>query len=123
MKSSLEPAFSSRRVAVFSALIGAFFAVLVVRLYVLQVVRGGSYLAKSEENFIQERRIAHRRGLILDQTGQVLVDSRPALIVPGQTVKRCPGRLQAGTHRWSGRSPWRRTQMAFRQVESLHEPH
>ncbi len=78
MKSSLEPAFSSRRVAVFSALIGAFFAVLVVRLYVLQVVRGGSYLAKSEENFIQERRIAHRRGLILDQTGQVLVDSRPS---------------------------------------------
>jgi penicillin-binding protein 2 len=78
MKSSLEPAFSARRVTVFSALIGAFFTVLTVRLYVLQVVRGPSYLAKSEENFIQERRIAHRRGLILDQTGQVLVDSRPS---------------------------------------------
>lgn len=78
MKSSLEPAFSSRRVAVFVALIGAFFAILIGRLYLLQVVRGASYLAKSEENFVQERRIAHRRGLILDQTGQVLVDSRPA---------------------------------------------
>lgn len=78
MKSSLEPAFSARRVTVFVVLIGAFFLVLVGRLYLLQVVRGASYLEKSEENFVQERRIAHRRGLILDQTGQVLVDSRPA---------------------------------------------
>lgn len=78
MKSSLEPAFSSRRVAAFVLLIGLFLSVLVGRLYVLQVLRGESYQQKSEENFIQERRIAHRRGLILDQTGQVLVDSRPA---------------------------------------------
>ncbi len=78
MKSSLEAAFSTRRVTVFTALIGAFFCVLIGRLYVLQVVRGESYLHKSEENFIQERRVTHTRGLILDQTGQVLVDNRPA---------------------------------------------
>ena len=78
MKSSLEPAFSSRRVAVFVVLIGLFFSVLVGRLYMLQVVKGVEYLHKSEENFIQERRVAHARGLILDQTGKVLVDNRPA---------------------------------------------
>jgi len=78
MKSSLEPAFSQRRVTVFVVLIGLFFCVLIGRLYMLQVVRGGEYLHKSEENFIQERRVAHARGLILDQTGKVLVDNRPA---------------------------------------------
>jgi penicillin-binding protein 2 len=78
MKSSLEPAFSARRVSVFVVLIGLFFAVLEGRLYLLQVVRGESYLHKSEENFIQERRVAHARGLILDQSGKVLVDNRPA---------------------------------------------
>ncbi|HEY1098861.1 MAG TPA: hypothetical protein VGF99_08025, partial [Myxococcota bacterium] len=78
MKSSLEPAFTRRRVAIFVVLIGLFFCVLVGRLYLLQVVRGASYLHKSEENFIQERRVAHARGLILDQSGKVLVDNRPA---------------------------------------------
>ena len=78
MKSSLEPAFSQRRVTVFVMLIALFFSVLVGRLDLLQVVRGLSYLHKSEENFIQERRVAHARGLILDQTGKVLVDNRPA---------------------------------------------
>jgi penicillin-binding protein 2 len=78
MKSSLEAAFSMRRVSIFTALIGAFFCVLIGRLYLLQVVRGESYLHKSEENFIQERRVTHTRGLLLDQSGQVLVDNRPA---------------------------------------------
>lgn len=78
MKSSLEPAFSARRVAIFTALIGLFFFGLIARLYVLQVLRGESYLHKSEENFIQERRITHARGLILDQAGRMLVDNRPS---------------------------------------------
>lgn len=78
MKNSLEPAFDMRRVVVFTALISCFFLVLIGRLYVLQVREGASYLQKSEENFVQERRLAHTRGLILDQTGKVLVDNRPS---------------------------------------------
>jgi penicillin-binding protein 2 len=78
VKSSLEPAFTSRRVTVFTILIGGFFCILIGRLYLLQVVRGESYVHKSEENFIQERRVAHTRGLILDQAGRVLVDNRPS---------------------------------------------
>jgi penicillin-binding protein 2 len=78
VKSSLEPAFSAHRVAVFTALIGLFFFGLMSRLYVLQVLRGESYVHKSEENFIQERRITHARGLILDQAGRMLVDNRPS---------------------------------------------
>jgi penicillin-binding protein 2 len=78
MKSSLEPAFSHRRVQVFTALLGSLFVVLVVRLYVLQVLRGEEYQQKSQENFVQERRVAHARGLIFDQAGRVLVDNRPS---------------------------------------------
>lgn len=78
MRSSLEPAFSSRRVNVFIALLGCFFIGLIVRLYVLQVVKGEEYQQKSQENFVQERRIAHARGLITDQAGRVLVDNRPS---------------------------------------------
>jgi len=78
VKSSLEPAFTQRRVTVFTVLIGGFFCILIGRLYLLQVQRGESYVHKSEENFIQERRVAHTRGLILDQAGRVLVDNRPS---------------------------------------------
>ncbi len=78
MKSSLEPAFTSRRVNVFIALLGSFFVGLVARLYVLQVVKGEEYTQKSQSNFVQERRIAHARGIITDQAGRVLVDNRPS---------------------------------------------
>ncbi len=78
MKSSLEPAFSEKRVNVFTVLLGVFFVALIVRLYVLQVVKGEEYQQKSQDNFVQERRIAHARGLIVDQAGRVLVDNRPS---------------------------------------------
>ncbi|MBM4281614.1 MAG: penicillin-binding protein 2 [Deltaproteobacteria bacterium] len=78
MKSSLEPAFSARRVQIFTALLGSLFVVLIMRLYVLQVVRGDEYQQKSQDNFVQERRVAHARGLIFDQAGRVLVDNRPS---------------------------------------------
>lgn len=51
---------------------------IVARLFYLQVVKGELYLQRSESNFIQERPIAHNRGLIIDQSGIALVDNRPA---------------------------------------------
>ncbi len=78
MKSSFEAAFTPERFVLAAACLGAAFLILVVRLYYVQVVRGEEYLAKSESNFIQERRIAHARGLIYDQTGRTLVDNRPS---------------------------------------------
>ena len=52
--------------------------VLVIRLFSLQVVKGDSYFERSRSNFLQERRLAHTRGLIFDQAGVPLVDNRPA---------------------------------------------
>ena len=65
----------------FWALIGfawLLLSVLVGRLFFLQVLEGEKYQNRSRSNFIQERRIPHTRGLILDQTGAPLVDNRPA---------------------------------------------
>jgi penicillin-binding protein 2 len=78
VKKAFEPAFDPRRTTVATILIGAFFFGLIVRLYVLQVVKGEEYVAKGQSNFVQERRIPHARGLILDQAGRVLVDNRPS---------------------------------------------
>ena len=55
-----------------------FLMVLVIRLFSLQVVKGDSYFERSRSNFLQERRLAHTRGLIFDQAGVPLVDNRPA---------------------------------------------
>jgi penicillin-binding protein 2 len=78
MRSAFEPAFDARRVAIATGVIGVLFIVLIVRLYVLQVVKGEEYLQKSASNFVQERRIPHARGLILDQAGRILADNRPS---------------------------------------------
>jgi penicillin-binding protein 2 len=78
MKKAFEPAFDGRRTALATVLVGLFFFGLIVRLYVLQIVKGEEYLAKGQSNFVQERRIAHARGIIFDQAGRILVDNRPS---------------------------------------------
>ena len=66
------------RPIVASALIGLAMFSLVARLYYLQVVRGAEFTVKSESNFVQLRRVVHDRGIILDRSGRILVDNRPA---------------------------------------------
>lgn len=54
------------------------FLVLAGRLWWLQIRRGEEYFAKSEGNFIKELRVPADRGMILDRTGEILVDNRPS---------------------------------------------
>ena len=54
------------------------FAVLWMRLFTLQLVRGHTYLQRSENNFIQEQWIPHPRGHVTDTNGELLVDNRPS---------------------------------------------
>lgn len=61
------------------------FAVLIVRLFYLQVVEGKEYRRQSEINSIRLRDIDAPRGLIFDRHGTMLVDNRPSFdlyIVP-----------------------------------------
>ena len=52
------------------------FAVLVLRLFYLQVTTSADYARESEENRIAQKRIKAPRGLILDRDGRVLARNR-----------------------------------------------
>ncbi len=54
------------------------FAVLVLRLWYLQVVHGPEYRVKSENNRIHLRDILPFRGMIFDRNGYLLVDNKPS---------------------------------------------
>ncbi len=51
---------------------------IAVQLYRLQITQGEEYVAKSVANFVKEVRLRADRGLIKDQRGTILVDSRPS---------------------------------------------
>lgn len=78
LSSSKEPTFDSRRYGLLVAFVLFAFLVLIGRVYHLQISRGAEYAAKSQSNFVQERRLPHSRGLIYDQAGRILVDNRPS---------------------------------------------
>lgn len=70
------------------------FGVLVVRLYLLQITGWEQYQIQSENNTMQPVPIAANRGLILDRSGEILVDNRPSY-----TISVVPSRLMRNTDR------------------------
>jgi len=64
------------RMAAIHALVFVILAVLGVRLYYLQVVNGGYYAERAENQRIRLLKIPAPRGAILDRNSKVLVDSR-----------------------------------------------
>lgn len=69
------------------------FAVLLGRLYHLQILHGEEYKERADENFVKELRVPADRGLLLDRNHRVLVDSRPSYdvtLTPYFCGKRCP---------------------------------
>lgn len=66
------------KLAVATLVVSAAFLLLVGKLFWLQIVRGGEYRARAEENYLKEVRIPADRGLILDRNHLVLVDQRPS---------------------------------------------
>ena len=65
------------RLSAINAVVVLLLAVLGIRLYVLQIVRGKYYADLAENQRIRLLPIPAPRGVILDRNGQVLVDSRP----------------------------------------------
>jgi penicillin-binding protein 2 len=57
--------------------VGVFF-LLTLRLWFLQLIRGGYYRNLSENNRIRLEHISPTRGIIYDRYGRILVDNRPA---------------------------------------------
>ncbi|HKG35364.1 MAG TPA: penicillin-binding protein 2 [Solirubrobacterales bacterium] len=67
------------RVAIIGGVTLALFAVLLFRLWYLQVLSGDRYLAEANDNRTREVRVAAPRGEILDRSGKVLVRNRVSL--------------------------------------------
>ena len=65
------------RIATIQIIAFILLAVLGVRLYYLQIVKGDSYAERAEEQRIRRLPIPAPRGAILDRNGKILVDSRP----------------------------------------------
>jgi penicillin-binding protein 2 len=67
------------RIAVLGGVAVALFAVLAFRLWNLQILDGGKYLAEANNNRSREYKVIAPRGDILDRSGEVLVDNRTSL--------------------------------------------
>lgn len=63
------------------ACVGLLFAVLLLRLFYLQITTAADYAKESEDNRIAQKRIKAPRGLILDRDGEVLARNRAAFSI------------------------------------------
>ena len=72
-------------------LVIAVFAVLLLRLWFLQIFQGPSYRVQSENNRIRLQDVPPFRGMIFDRNGDLLVDNRPsfdAYVIPEEISDR-----------------------------------
>ncbi|MGB9600170.1 MAG: hypothetical protein ACPL7I_06430, partial [Myxococcota bacterium] len=53
-------------------------AIIIIRLYRIQIQMGEYYYDRAEKNFIQEVRLSPLRGRILDIKGNTLAQNRPS---------------------------------------------
>ena len=67
------------RIAVLAALVVAAVAVVLLRLWSLQVLSGEHYRALAQDHGVLDVRVHPPRGEILDRTGKVLVDNRTVM--------------------------------------------
>jgi penicillin-binding protein 2 len=77
----------NRRLRILTLCVFAVFAVLVLRLWFLQILNGPIYRVQSENNRIQLQDIPPFRGMIFDRHGELLVDNQPSYnlyIIPEQ---------------------------------------
>ena len=68
--------------------IALLFAILVLRLFYLQVITSADYARESEENRIAQRRVKAPRGLIYDRDGRILARTRPFYTVSLERTTR-----------------------------------
>lgn len=70
-----------RRLLVASAIVIAFFIVIVLRLWFLQIVNGEDYEQRAYSNRVRKREVAAPRGHLLDRHGREIVTNRPSFNV------------------------------------------
>src|SRR4051812_44294905 len=81
------------RIAILGGIALVMFAIVFFRLWYLQVLSGDHYLASANNNRVRSIVSPAPRGKIVDRSGHVLVDNRPA-----QVVEISPGALPKSQH-------------------------
>jgi penicillin-binding protein 2 len=74
----IGPYWYKKRLAATILIVVLAFAVLIMRLFYLQIVEGEEYRRLSENNCIRLQRVEPARGLIFDRHGKLMVDNRPS---------------------------------------------
>ncbi|HEX8753351.1 MAG TPA: penicillin-binding transpeptidase domain-containing protein, partial [Solirubrobacterales bacterium] len=82
----------SLRIAVAGGVAVALFAILFFRLWNLQVINGGKYLAEAKNNRTRSFKVIAPRGEIVDREGEVLAENRTSLTLQLNKTK-LPSRL------------------------------
>ena len=83
-------AVSGNRLKVFRVIVFVFFALLVARVFYLQIARGGYYSELSRENRVRSIVIKAPRGIIYDRNGKKLVNNVPSfdlIAIPADILK------------------------------------
>src|SRR4051812_13950822 len=78
------------RVTTIQIVVFVILALLGVRLYFLQIVKGDYYAERAENQRIRLIPIAAPRGAIFDRNGKILVDSRPtySVVISSDPLKK-----------------------------------
>jgi len=89
---NIKPEDVRSRIVILTFIAIGVFAILVSRLWFLQVISGQKYMALAEGNYIRVIAVDAPRGLIYDRNGQVLVNNRPSIgiAVSPQIVDKNP---------------------------------
>ncbi|HOT23064.1 MAG TPA: penicillin-binding protein 2 [Thermoleophilia bacterium] len=81
------------RVALLAGLTVVLVAVILFRLWYLQVLSGAQFEAQANDNRLRSLKVVAPRGAILDRDGRVLVENRPGLSVGVRPMDVTTGRL------------------------------
>ena len=90
---SLRPPSVALRVALLAGLTVVLVAVILFRLWYLQVLSGAQFEAQANDNRLRSLKVVAPRGAILDRDGRVLVENRPGLSVGVRPMDVTTGRL------------------------------
>ena len=87
------------RVAIIVGLAVVLFAIILFRLWFLQILSGQQFVAQANDNRLRSVKIVAPRGTIIDRNGEVIVENRPGLAVgmrlmdvPATTRLQTPGK-------------------------------
>jgi penicillin-binding protein 2 len=83
------------RVAIMVGIAMVLFAIILFRLWFLQVLSGQQFLAQANDNRLKSVKIVAPRGTIVDRNGEVIVDNRPGNAVGVRLMDVPAGQLDA----------------------------